>query len=445
MPALPKSGPHKLWAVLLSGLVLRLILAPFLAQPSDTYSWYFFGEGFLNGGQSFSSFFDPYRYALFLFAIPATAAFNVVSRIVPTFSILVSSLNPSLNPGQGITIIPGVVFDFLVKLPLIASDTVISLLLYKIVMKYRNNEQLALSAVTMWFLNPLVIWISSGWGTFDTLPALFTVIALFLVLEGKFELSAVSLVLAVAMKYYAAVLFVPVIILTFGSRGLKGTLKVISLAICLGAIMFLPFLTQNLGYNSLVVLGNSSGLFYSGLSFWTAITLFERNFPIDAFSYSLLVSSLGVFYYWVWRHRSRKDFTFLVSCFVIPILLVLLLFRFVGEDFLVWMLPLAVPLVDADSAGKRLYWALSAIALVSSLTDSLLPYYLLPMSNWIGGFLITTLGEASPYRVAPNGVVDQTLSIGRLYLSFIGILFSSVLMLMIWHQMKVASRVQYDA
>jgi predicted membrane-bound dolichyl-phosphate-mannose-protein mannosyltransferase len=64
----------------------------------------------------------------------------------------------------------------------------------------------------IWFLNPLSIWVSSGWGMFDTLPALFTVISLYSLSERRYAVSGVALAIAVFLKYYAIVLLFPALV-----------------------------------------------------------------------------------------------------------------------------------------------------------------------------------------------------------------------------------------
>lgn len=140
----------------------------------------------LNGQRALSAFLTPYQYSYFLFLFPMSVIFHFLSSFIPTNTIQISSINPVLVPTvpPGITLVPGLLFDFLMKLPLIASDTIIALLIYKMSNRYFSKER-AVFATALWFLNPLTIWISSGWGMFDTLPALFTVLSLYFILEKK--------------------------------------------------------------------------------------------------------------------------------------------------------------------------------------------------------------------------------------------------------------------
>ena len=417
-------GPTKIASVIISGLAIRLLLAPFLAHPFDVYAWYMNGESLFNGTRSLWSFLQPYSYSFFLFAFPATAAFRFLSGIIGSYSIPISSLDPRLNPGApwNIPLVPGPLFDLLVKLPLIASDAVVALLLYRLVSNQMGDERLATSASLMWFLNPLSIWVSSGWGTFDTLPTLFTVLALYLLFDKKFTYSGISLALAIAMKYYAVVLVFPLLLLAWGQGEKRGFFRSLGGTAATSLLLFIPLFGETTSaFVSLASAQAPSGLYYSGLSFWTAITLFFSGFPQTIVSGGIIVLILGVSYFWMWKRRLQTDLGSAAAYFGIPILALLLGFRFVGENYLIWLLPFGSILALKRRRVTLLFWSLSLLALVSALTDSLLPYYMLPMASWIGGYLVSIIQAAAPYRVASQGVVTTAFSLGKIFLSALGV------------------------
>jgi len=115
--------------------------------------------------------------------------------------------------------------------------------------------------------------------------------------------------------------------------------------------------------------------------------------------------------------------------FGLPILVLLAAFRFVGENYFVWILPFASIIASRGTRYRLLFWAMSIVALVSSITDSLLPYYMLPMATWIGGYLANALVAAAPYKVAPHGSVVEALSLGKIVLAALGISATAILVL----------------
>lgn len=418
--------------LLVVGLAIRLAMAPFLAHPRDVFAWFAAGQGVISGTDRLTTFLVPYDYSFFLFVFPAILAYKFLSPLVPTFTFSTSTLPPGVNLGPRfdfVTVVPGLLFDLLVKIPLIVSDTLIAFILFKIVKERFGNERSANLAAAIWFLNPLTIWVSSGWGMFDTLPALFTVVALYFVLEERFELAGIAIVIASVAKYYAISLAIPVVLIAWKTTGRRRAASVVTLMAILLGVLLVPSITATLqGLSLLTVGGQEVGLHYSGLTFWTAITLF---FPVDPtlLSSLALVALTSAVYLLVYRSW-RSDPTKTILTFAVPVSASLLMYSFVGENFLVWLLPF-LSLLAVDSKRTRYLLALvTVVGLISSMTNSLLPYYMLPVAPWFGSEIAAMLSFAAPYRVAPSGSVAAGFSIGKIALASLGV-FTSILLLLL--------------
>lgn len=421
--------------VLIVGAAIRIAIAPFFAHVVDVFHWYEIGTSFFQGTIPLSNFFTPYQYSFFLFLFPGTLLFDIVSKLVPSGVIQMSSLNPALNPGPqwSVTLVPGLLFNLAFKLPLILSDLLIGLLLYRTLLKISKDERAATSGAALWILNPLSIWISSGWGMFDTLPALFTILTLYMLLEGRIGVASLSLVLAIAMKYYAVVLVFPFLLFVWRTRGRREMVKAATVSALASAALFLPAaLATSSNFLALAGSGPSPvARFYPGLSFWTAISLFLPNINKTILSTAVFGAALLVSYWLLWRAPRNSGFLGLTLSFALPIASLLFAYRFVAENFFIWILPMAALLCVGDSRGQKIYWSLSIVALLSSVTDSLLPYYMLPMAPWIGGFLVGLLALANPYRTGTTGPAVTGLTIGKAYLAAIGLLAGALLVLMV--------------
>ena len=141
------------------------------------------------------------------------------------------------------------------------------------------------------------------------------------------------------------------------------------------------------------------------------------------------MGALGITYFWMVKNGRRGIFPY-VSYFGIPVIFLLLFFRFIGENYFVWVLPFASILALQGRSGRYLFWSVSVLALIVSFTNSLLPYYMLPMAPWIGSFLVDALSFATPYRVAPSGSIIATISAGKVLLGALGILSAVLLVLL---------------
>ena len=362
-------------------------------------------------------------------------AFTWISHYIGAFTIQMSTLNPILDPGPqwgtSITLVPGLLFDFLVKVPLIASDAAIAYLLYVIMLRGSGDSKLALATLIGWFLNPLAIWVSSGWGMFDTLPTLFTVIAFYGAIRGKTTVSGVSLALSMALKYYSVVLVVPMGIIMWKEGGRRRLVLWSVALLATSLILFLPSFGEVVpGYLGLATRTAPQGLSYSGLSFWSAITLFSPFPAIAPLSSILIICALLACYYSWYRSKLRGVYWY-ATMLGVPVVILLTLYGYVGMNYFVWLIPFGSILATRSHRGKIFFWAMSLIAFFSSLVDSLPPYYMLPLAPWMSSFLVETLEFFNPYRVEPSESIVPGMALGKLVLGVFGVASAIVLALLV--------------
>ena len=188
---------------------------PFSAHPFDVYVWYDISMGIIRNGPFSIHLFPPLWYDYMM--VPVAYAYNWLAGLFSVQAISIASLPTALNfyPSYNIQYVPGILFNSVVKFPFLISDIIATLLLYKTVQELTKDKGLAEKAAMFWFMNPFVIWISAGWGMWDTLPALFSLAAFFLLLRKRTMLSAVCLSLGVASKLYPALFLVPIAVYLF--------------------------------------------------------------------------------------------------------------------------------------------------------------------------------------------------------------------------------------
>ncbi len=276
---------------------------------------------------------------------------------------------------------------------------------------------------------------------FDTFPALFTVLALYFVLQRKFTITGLFIVAATLTKFYAIVLLVPLILIVWRKGGLRSAwwfLGTTSLFALLAAIP-LFFISNPLSYVTATT--PSLAFQYAGLSLWTAVSLIFSGPYLNLISYALVIAGLSFVYFFMFRTKSSYgELTTIVSYFLIPIIILLLFFKFVGENYIVWLVPFSAILAVSNTRILKTHWSISLVALLSSVTDSLLPYYMLPLSPWIGGFLASMLGLVSSERIAPNGTVVQGITFGKLFLSALGLISFVILVLMLLESLRIVKK-----
>ena len=99
-----------------------------------------------------------------------------------------SLIEVSRATGMMVPFITSPLFNIVLKLPIIIGDALVGLTLYRIV-EARSGAVSAEKAFLIWFLNPLVIFVSSVHGQFDVLAAYFALIGGMGFMEKRYLLS----------------------------------------------------------------------------------------------------------------------------------------------------------------------------------------------------------------------------------------------------------------
>lgn len=195
--------------IILIGLIPRLLLMPFIAHPFDVQVWYNICEDFLRGSFSFNPVLLWSRPLWFLTLVPISYLYNFLSSITGLKAIPVNILPLSMNPQFGATYVTDSLFNFIVKVPMLAADIGTTLILYKIVAEFSDSKMRQRDAA-LYYLSPILIWISAAWGQYESIIAFFTIYSLYLLLKKKITYSALSLLVATLFKIYPAIFIIPV-------------------------------------------------------------------------------------------------------------------------------------------------------------------------------------------------------------------------------------------
>ncbi len=435
---------NKLATILAVGIIARVILMPISAHPFDVYCWYSTCTDIIQHGPLNVQFFPPLfgHYMM----IPVAYIYNWLAGIFSSGAIPMASLAPELNfyPSYNVQFVPGLLFNSVVKFPFLISDILVTVLLYKTVAELTKNRGLAEKAALFWFLNPFVIWISAGWGMWDTLPALFSLAAFFFLLKKRFAVSAVCLSLGVACKLYPALFLVPIAfyllkVSPVGER-LRSGVKFFGVFGVSCFVLFLPYLGSVA--NSIVSFFVASPAIAAsavtnpvveplgfGLTYWSLYLLNRLiNIPVSAgfvsamHVLSAVMSCVFVgLVYWKTRKMSFQKPGFdLAAAMLFCVLALFLSQRIVCEQWFVWALPFMIILFVGGRVRSVFYWGASFVALLYSVLNCPLPFFFLPLAPWLGDnllWLVYTLWTVEPVRIV--------------VLALLGCLFSLLLVIML--------------
>ena len=435
---------HKLAAILILGLAFRLILAPISIHPLDGAVWYDTSQKIIENGPLSVQWFPPTQGSFFL--IPTAYLFHWISQ---TFSLgtlgptPLSALPAEFNfyPSVPGWYVPGIVFNIVSKIPILLSDVFVALLLFKIIKNYKKDNLLAETAAALWLLNPYVIWISSGWGMWDSIPALFSLVSFYFLMEKKYFTSSMFLIIGIASKLYPALFILPMVffILKENQTGKKLanlarfcipvlTAFLIFLTTYSSSIFsfiegwFLPMVSAGQSISNPVEFPLGFGLTYWSISGVNRFTNLHLNTLIIVgaivASTFLMISAVLYTYLKTTKVNFRKDELALSAVFLVTLFAVFLTTRIVNEQFFMWAIPFLVILVLCNKIKPSIYWGLSLIALLYSFLNCPLPFFFLALSPFATGSL----------SVIISGFLALDL-IRIILLAVLGLLFSILLLI----------------
>ena len=387
-----------MWLTILIGLAIRLGLAPWTEQRFDMYIWR------LTGAYIYVYHLNPFW--------PWTGAPSIYPPILnfsypPFWLLIIIAFYPIwlLNSGFAfpqnvnqlwqVGVQTGNVFesyrsfmptslpllDFTLKLPIIVCDIITAFALYRAVAGHRNAER----AVTwLWLFNPYVILISAVWGQFDSIPTMFSLLAILFSIKGKPKLSGFLLALGSVAKVFP-VTYLPLVCLYHWKKHRAEATR-LSLAFLATCAAFLPVY---------FVLGNGIPSIYLSLASWPSPDWFGRNAIVgltwlrlvDTSSWTgnfpLFLTLLTPLYIIIligfWKMKFGAQ-ALLVS--IVEVTLALYLsYTVVNEQYVLWFLPFAIIALPKERVLRLGAITMSSIAFAYAFLHYDIFYFLSPITD----------------------------------------------------------------
>jgi hypothetical protein len=171
---------------LVLGLLIRYTLAPYTADSNDVSVWYrtslsgFYGRGLYD--HTGFSYPPVWGYALQLLG----AALRLAGVGASFFGVdNPGFLHASVATRDFSTTVTSPAFNLLFKSILFGIDVAVGLLIYRLVYVLTRKRRRANLGLALWFLNPLVIFMSAVHGAFDVMAGLSVLATIALVLEAR--------------------------------------------------------------------------------------------------------------------------------------------------------------------------------------------------------------------------------------------------------------------
>ncbi|MBO5600083.1 MAG: hypothetical protein J5897_03460 [Candidatus Methanomethylophilus sp.] len=344
-----------LW-ILILGLAIRLAFAPVFTYPFDIEHW----GVILQNTESGNGLFGLTGY----FYTPAWG-------YILGFEDLIINLLPGMTYGERFTDLLEIegmvfpyqtattttpVFNFAMKLPLILVDVLVGYLIYRLVMSECGDERKAAIGFGLWFLCPIVIYMSSVQAQFDCISALLTLLCVLLVRRNLFFLAGVIFTIAALIKFFPAfcifLLCVYVVKATPGRLSWKNLLLSVSGAVLTALVIFLPQILDGTVMNAFsFVFGRTSEY---------DLMLMLRTYPFIAVTLVMLVV-LAIFAWRMDDARRKQDFLVLI----LAMLSICTIFS-PGPQYWIVYLPLLSYYIACRDRNRALLICLIAMAILTT-------------------------------------------------------------------------------
>ena len=344
-----------LW-ILILGLAIRLVFAPVFTYPFDIEHW----GVILQNTESGNGLFGLTGY----FYTPAWG-------YILGFEDLIINLLPGMTYGERFTDLLEIegmvfpyqtattttpVFNFAMKLPLILVDVLVGYLIYRLVMSECGDERKAAIGFGLWFLCPIVIYMSSVQAQFDCISALLTLLCVLLVRRNLFFLAGVIFTIAALIKFFPAfcifLLCVYVVKATPGRLSWKNLFLSVSGAVLTAVVIFLPQILDGTVMNAFsFVFGRTSEY---------DLMLMLRTYPFIAVALVMLVV-LAIFAWRMDDARRKQDFLVLI----LAMLSICTIFS-PGPQYWIVYLPLLSYYIACRDRNRALLICLIAMAILTT-------------------------------------------------------------------------------
>lgn len=291
------SGRKGLAVAILVGIIIRMVVAPFLTYDFDIYHWGVILENLQTGNGLYG--LDGYYYTpvwgyIMGFESLIMGFFNDLGAYGFRYEELlpVETFDYRFHTATVTT----VAFDLAMKIPLFVADAVTACLIYMLIKDYGGDDREACIGAAIWMLAPLIIYMSGIQAMFDSISAMFMILLILLLKRGYRFLSGSIFTVAVLLKFFPAfAVFVLLLYIIYKGRETDTVRRDVILTIVGAAVALIVLYIPQI----------MDGTFIDSLSFMLArADDTEGSIISPIISINMVMCLIGFVYF---TYRMRKD------------------------------------------------------------------------------------------------------------------------------------------
>lgn len=437
------------WLLILVGILIRLVLAGTTSFTNDNEVWYRFildlKQGIGPYGEYNFSYPPGLAAVLSLFSAPAV----LLIPIHKLSTVVMSLYSPAYDSGLFSIHVTSPIFNYLQKLPIFIFEGTLLYLLYKYLIERYLPAVEAKKMVLLWWLNPLIIFITAVHGQLDMYPVLFVFVSVLLLKNKKFFLGGLILGLAVTLKLYPLFLLLPFWAIFFKDHDSGFSLKekiltsfwylggvAIPMLLMLAYFIISP-VSRALVFTRAYTIGFEGSLNLGFINFIPWMSGFVHKFGTTiarSENYLLVLSILlvTVAVWFVYRAASHSWHNYGYEMVTITVLFLVFIFSpRTNPQYLLWVFPSILILVAWEHIKLKFYWLISFAGLLfywAIFCFSPGPF-IYPFASFFGHIDITKLSHLYVTMNSVPGLINSNTRRDGMLLSGIIFIVSFVLII----------------
>ncbi len=382
--------------VFVASLCIQLVLAAFLGHHYDMRI--FMATGYLVGSGQ-----NPY-IAQDLTTVFNNNSFQGMTSVgyLPPWPIYLGFIY------QGIyRIIPSIfLYNLLIKLPIIAANILLAFLVADILKKLDVEQEIRWKAWVFLLLNPFLLYFATAWGQFDSIVALFSLLALVLLYSEKPRISAVLLALAIALKPIALPIL-PVSLVFLAGKSLRQALTYV-LVFFISVLLFsvAPFFIFGWDLSPILQGWNAHFTVGGGMSFLSFFELLEDTYQLPGLWWLLGLIWIPALLIGVLTFRDGIDgFVDLLVKSTGLVMLFFLTRTWLSEPNVILILPLILILTLVGKFNSLAFIAVWTLPLIFTIFNTSPPQLLFPTFPGVMDDLLILSDEIRTVRLVARTIV----------------------------------------
>jgi len=394
--------------ILIIGLIIRLVLAPFFTYDFDMKGWALVIEN-INSGNGLYDLAGYYYTPVWGYFIGLLSTVQDLFLNIDVLGIRFTDLLPieALQCVYHTATTTTVSFNLSMKLPLILCDVLVGYLIYWLIKDRTNGDsKKATWGFALWFLCPTIIYMSGIQAQFDTLSALLLMLTIIAFYKDRCFLGGMLFAMATLTKFFPAFcIFVFAAYIIVKHRDDKLVLRKLLMTVLGGSLMALAIMMPQI----------LDGTVSDAMSFMFGRMETYPNLLVATHSvFGMIVSVLGAFYFGYRMYKTdQKDadtklFDYLLFALTAAMMLS------VTPQYMIVMMPMLIFKIMTSDRGYLICWILISLGSF---------FAALSINNFS---LLTSSGEFLNI-VSPEWIISMMQGFETEFLGFTGMVWANAI------------------